>query len=296
MATKRVVVKDCPAKINLFLEILGRRPDGYHDLATVMAPVSVYDTLEVRAGRGFRLEVEGASLPGLNLVEKAYRAAARRAKIPGARVRLVKRIPAGSGLGGGSSDAAAMIEALDELYGLGLDRHAVAAEIGSDLNLFLQRRPALCTGRGERVAPLGFSLPVHAVLVWPGFPLSTADVFRRAREFLTRKPRSVMDFLNIAASRRPGDLGVALFNRLERPAFSLRPELRSWARRLRRWPFRAVRMTGSGSALYGLCRNAGEARALAREVGTAKDAWVAPAGPAAGEDATWKSPRSASSS
>ena len=295
MANPRRVVRDCPAKINLFLEILGRRPDGYHELATVMAPVSVYDTLELRPGRGFRLEVEGAALPGLNTVEKAWRAVAARARIPGARVRLVKRIPAGSGLGGGSSDAAAMIEALDELYGLGLDRHAVAAEIGSDVNLFLGRGPALCTGRGERVAPLAFPLPVHAVLVWTGRPLSTAEVYRGAREFLTPRPRSVMDFLNTAAGRRPGDLGKALFNRLERPAFSLRPDLAALARRLRRRPFQAVRMTGSGSALFGLCRSAAEARTLARDVAGELDAWVAPAGPAAVEDA-WKSPRSASSS
>jgi 4-diphosphocytidyl-2-C-methyl-D-erythritol kinase len=259
-----------------------------------MVPVGVYDVLEVRPARGFRLEIEGARLAGVNTVEKAFRAVARRAKIPGARVRLVKRIPAGSGLGGGSSDAAAMIEGLDELYGLGLDRHAVAAEIGSDVNLFLDRRPALCTGRGERVAPLAFPLPVHAVLVWTGIPLSTADVYRRAREFLTPEPRSVMDFLNKAAKRRPADLGKALFNRLEGPAYSLRPDLAALAQRLRRRPFQAVRMTGSGSALYGLCRTSAEARALARDVAGELDAWVAPAGPAAVED-VWKSPRSASS-
>lgn len=293
MAPRRVV-KDCPAKLNLFLEILGRRPDGYHELSTVMAPVGVYDTLELRPARGFRLEVEGASLPGMNLVEKAYRAVAKRAKIPGARARLLKRIPAGSGLGGGSSDAAATIEALDELYGLGLDRHAVAAEIGSDLNVFLEKRPALCTGRGERVAPLAFPLPVHAVIVWPGFALSTAEVFRRAREFLTPRPRSVMDFLNTAVDGRPEKWGAGLFNRLERPAFALRPDLAVLARRLRAWPFLGVRMTGSGSAIFGLCRDAADARRLSREVRTAVDAWVAPAGPA-GEDAC-RSPRSASSS
>lgn len=295
MAAKpRRVRRDCPAKINLFLELLGRRPDGYHELASVMAPVTVFDSLDVRPARGFRLEVEGASLPGVNTVEKAFRAVARRARIPGARVRLVKRIPAGSGLGGGSSDAAGMIEALDLLYGLGIDRHAAAAEVGSDVNLFLERGPALCTGRGERVAPLAFPLPLHAVLVWPGFSLSTADVYRRAREFLTLRPRSVMDFLNTAAGRRPGELERAVFNRLEKPAFALRPELAVLARRLRRLPFGAVRMTGSGSALFGLCGSAAEARTLARAVARTWDVWVAPVGPATGED-EWRSPRSASS-
>src|SRR6185295_11390869 len=149
----RLVRLRCPAKLNLFLEVLGRRPDGYHELSTVMAPVGIYDTLTVREARRFTLEVDGPPLPGTNTVEKAFRAVQKRRKIPGARVTLVKGIPAGSGTGGGSSDAAGMIEALDALYDLGLDRHEVAAEIGSDVNFFLERGPALCTGRGEKVAP-----------------------------------------------------------------------------------------------------------------------------------------------
>ena len=84
MARPRRVAVDCPAKINLFLEVLGRRPDGYHELATVMVPVGVYDTLEVRPARRFTLEVDGPALPGVNTVEKAFRAVARRARVPGA--------------------------------------------------------------------------------------------------------------------------------------------------------------------------------------------------------------------
>jgi 4-diphosphocytidyl-2-C-methyl-D-erythritol kinase len=144
----------CPAKLNLFLEVLGRRPDGYHELSTVMAPIDLYDTLEVTEAKRFALEVDGPPLPGINTFEKAYRAVAARRRIPGVRARLKKGIPAGSGMGGGSSDGAAMIEALDSLFDLGLDRHEVASEIGSDVNFFLERGPALCTGRGEKVAPL----------------------------------------------------------------------------------------------------------------------------------------------
>src|SRR5204863_5070092 len=119
---------------------------------------------------------------------KAYRAVAARRRIPGVRARLVKRIPAGSGMGGGSSDAAAMIEALDALFDLGLDRHDVAASIGSDVNFFLERGPALCTGRAEKVAPIRSGPELHAVVLWPGFSLSTAAVYKRVRDFLTPSP------------------------------------------------------------------------------------------------------------
>jgi 4-diphosphocytidyl-2-C-methyl-D-erythritol kinase len=292
----RRVEVDCPAKLNLFLEILGRRPDGYHELSTVMVPVDVRDTLEVRPARRFSLEVEGASLPGMNTVEKAFRAAARRARLPGARVRLVKRVPAGSGLGGGSSDAAAMLLALEELYRAGIDLDAAAAEVGSDVNFFLRPRAALCTGRGEKVHPLGFPLRAHAVIVWPGFPLSTAEVYRRAKDFLTPRPRSVMNFLNTAARGGPGGLGRALFNRLEAPARALRPELDHLLKRLGRLPFLAVRMTGSGSAVYGLCASREQARSMAREVArSGVRGWIAAAGTPPRE-AVWRSPRSASSS
>lgn len=256
----------CPAKLNLFLEVLGRRPDGYHDLSTVMLPIDLFDTLEVTEARRFSLEVEGPPLPGTNTVEKAYRAVAKRRKIPGVRARLAKGIPAGSGMGGGSSDAAAMIEALDQLFDLGLDRGEVAAEIGSDVNFFLERGPALCTGRGERVAPIASRRRIHAVVVWPGYSLSTADVYRHVRQFLTPKPRDVMNFLNKFDQGGTGSLGRALFNRLESAAFDLRPELGRARRMLARFPFAGTRMTGSGSALYGLCSSRAEAERLAQKI------------------------------
>ncbi|HXX93010.1 MAG TPA: 4-(cytidine 5'-diphospho)-2-C-methyl-D-erythritol kinase [Planctomycetota bacterium] len=292
---KRVLAR-CPAKLNLFLEVLGRRPDGYHDLSTVMVPIDLFDTLEVREARRFELEVEGPPLPGTNTVEKAYRAVARRRKIPGVRARLKKGIPAGSGMGGGSSDGAAMIEALDTLFDLGLDRHAVAAEIGSDVNFFLERGAALCTGRGEKVAPLASETRVHVVVAWPGFSLSTAEVYTRVREFLTRTPRDVIDFLNTYDRGGPGTLGRALFNRLESAAFDLHPKLGQARRALARLPFAGARMTGSGSALYGLCASRREAERLARKVREmGSHPFVAAASSLAGER-SWKSARSASSS
>lgn len=288
------LVLECPAKLNLFLEVLGRRPDGYHDLATVMVPIDLADTIEVREARRFTLEIEGADLPGVNTVARAWRAVRRRRRVPGARVRLVKRIPAGSGLGGGSSDAAAALAAFDRLFDLGLDLDAAAAEIGSDVNFFLQRGPALCTGRGEAVAPLAAPRTVHAVVFWPGFPLSTADVYRRMREFLTPDPRDVRDFLNRYASGELRALGRALFNRLEAPAFAIRPELAALRRRLARLPFAGVRMSGSGSAIFGLCASRAEAERLARRIGE-ETAGFAAAVSALPRGMPWKSPKCASS-
>lgn len=284
----------CPAKLNLFLEILGKRPDGYHELSTVMAPVSLYDTLTLRESKTFALEVDGPPLPGTNTVEKAYRAVAKRRKIPGVTARLVKGIPAGSGMGGGSSDAAAMIEGLDRLFDLGLDRHAVAAEIGSDVNFFLERGPALCTGRGEKVAPIKAGPELHAVILWPGFSLSTAAVYGRVREFLTPTPRPVIDFLNSFAREGPRGLEAELFNRLEDAAFALHPELEALRRRLAGLLPNGARMTGSGSALYGLCGSAAESQRLVRKVRGELSGFVA-AARVLGREVSWRSRKSASS-
>ena len=284
----------CPAKLNLFLEVLGRRPDGYHELSTVMAPVEIYDTLTVREAKSFVLEVEGPPLPGTNTVEKAYRAVAKRRKIPGVRATLAKGIPAGSGMGGGSSDAAAMIEALDTLFDLGLDLHEVAAEVGSDVNFFLERGPALCTGRGEKVAPIASGPELHAVILWPGFSLSTAAVYARVRDFLTPAPRTVIDFLNSFGREGPEGLEKVLFNRLESAAFSLHPELAALRTRLSEGLPCGARMTGSGSALYGLCASGAEARRLAQRVRREFAGFVAPAGVITREVA-WRSRKSGSS-
>jgi 4-diphosphocytidyl-2-C-methyl-D-erythritol kinase len=284
----------CPAKLNLFLEVLGRRPDGYHDLATVMVPVGLFDVLSVQEARSFRLEVDGPPLPGTNTVEKAYRVVARRRPLPGVRVQLRKGIPAGSGMGGGSSDAAAMIEALDSLFDLGLDLHEVAREVGSDVNFFLERGAALCTGRGEKVAPIPSGPDLHAVIFWPGFPLSTAAVYAKVRDFLTPSPRPVIDFLNSFGRGGPGRLAGVLFNRLEAAAFALHPELSALRTRFAELLPHGARMTGSGSALYGLCGSGEEARRLARRVRRELAGFVA-ASPVLTREVSWRSRKSASS-
>src|SRR5438270_3967148 len=156
------LVVAAPAKLNLFLEVRGKRPDGFHDLETLMVAVDLFDTVELAPGPAGRITIE-CDPPGLptgpdNLAYKAADALRRHANRPdlGAAVRLVKRIPAQAGLAGGSSDAAATITGLNRVWELNLsppDLAAVAAEVGSDVAFFLGGPSAWCTGRGELVTP-----------------------------------------------------------------------------------------------------------------------------------------------
>ena len=226
------IVRFCPAKINLFLEVQGKRSDGYHEIVTVMVPIDFGDTLTVRRSRGLRLRVEGAAPIRDNLVLRAYDALDLRR---GADFVLQKRVPIGSGLGGGSSDAAAALLALNKLYDLRLSReelHLAAAKVGSDVPFFLYGQPALCTGRGEVVTPLP-PRTMHFELRLPPFGISTAAVYSR----VSPSPvRSVHDFFR---TWKP-------FNRLEEPALRVCPDLKEWLRP----PWR---MSGSGSTLYRVC-------------------------------------------
>jgi len=251
--------KECPAKLNLFLELPGLRPDGFHEIVTLMVPIDLCDSLEVEPARRFSLEVEGAVLEGRNTVEKAIDAVARRRSVPPVRVRLVKRIPAGSGLGGGSSDAAGTIEALDELFDLGLDRSEAGAEVGSDVNFFFAHGPALCTGRGEIVHLLTVRRRLGLALLVPPFSHPTKEVYAVHRRLdLTGKVRNVNQILNSYVSGSVADLEKAMFNRLEEAACVLHPEMREWLARL--GP--GARMSGSGSAVFRLVPDGGAAREL----------------------------------
>ncbi len=180
-----------PAKINLFLRVVGRRPDGYHDIESVMQMVGLYDDVSVRPRRrGFEIRVQGADLPSGsgNLVYDAAVAFAKQAGVTaGASIRLIKHIPIGAGLGGGSSDAAATLIALNRLWELRWPRSRLAevgAVLGSDVPFFFQGPTAWVTGRGERVRRIarprlaGEPRPsAWAVLVNPGFPVSTRWAF-----------------------------------------------------------------------------------------------------------------------
>jgi 4-diphosphocytidyl-2-C-methyl-D-erythritol kinase len=266
-----------PAKVNLFLEVRGRRPDGYHEVATLMVPVGLYDTLELAddpAGAD-RLECD---LPGLdtgpdNLVRRAVDLVRRRTgRFGGVAVRLHKGIPTAAGLAGGSSDAAATLAGLNRLWRLGWDGAELAragAELGSDVPFFFAAGAAWCTGRGEHVEPLPLGRPLDFVLATPAEGLSTARVFAAVE-----LPDRPLDGEDVRRAARAGDvegLGRRLFNRLQPPAERLCPAVAELSRRLAGEGPAGVCLSGSGSTVFALCRGPDEALRVARALRPPQD-------------------------
>jgi 4-diphosphocytidyl-2-C-methyl-D-erythritol kinase len=256
------LVVAAPAKLNLSLEILRKRPDGYHDLESLMVAVDLFDTLELRATADgqITLACEPATLSAGpdNLVHKAAVALRNYAKRPqlGAAIRLTKRIPTQAGLGGGSSDAAAALAGLNQIWKLGLTREellGIAASIGSDVAFFLTLPAAWCTGRGEVVTPESPAGGFHFVLVCPPVGLGTAGVYGRLAVSKEPVPGNA-----VRSAFRSGDaeaLGRAIFNRLEEPAFVLEPLVGRIRRRLASLAACGAMMSGSGSAVFAVCRD-----------------------------------------
>jgi len=260
----------CPAKINLFLEVLGKREDGTHEIATIMVPLDVGDRLLVRKSRSLRLEVvppHAAPVRG-NTVLRAFEALRSRTKLRGgAHFVLRKKIPPGSGLGAGSSDAAAALLALHALYDLRVPPEILrlaAQDVGSDVPFFLQNGPALVTGRGERVLPLPARSALHFAILLPRLPLETRAVYGfLASRSLPRPPADVSAFLRIWT--RPGVAALIprLYNALEPAASALAPalpRLRSAVHALGM----PCRMSGSGSSHFVLFPSRNEAERRAR--------------------------------
>jgi 4-diphosphocytidyl-2-C-methyl-D-erythritol kinase len=284
-----------PAKVNVYLAVRGRRGDGYHSIDTVMLPVSLEDRLKARrAGNGLGLRVSGAPGAPADATNTVWRAAQalRRAggaagAAWGARLDLVKRIPAGAGLGGGSADAAAALVALNRLWGCRFrarDLHRLAASVGSDVPFFLGRGPARATGRGERIAPVACRRPFHLVLVYPERAVSTREVYEalglRRGERRHGAGEGIGRMRAALRSGDPGALGACLRNDLEEAALRVAPSLRACRRAMERLPFLGVGMSGSGSAYFGVCRDRAAAVALARRAsaGGIGRAWAVVAG------------------
>jgi 4-diphosphocytidyl-2-C-methyl-D-erythritol kinase len=247
------------AKINLGLRILAERPDGYHEIRTIYQTIALHDRLEIslrKAGQGIRFECDNPEIPsgGENLV---YRACDlwRRARgfRGGVRVRLEKMIPAGSGLGGASSDAAATLEGLERLTGEKLPprlRFSLAAQLGSDVPLFLLGGRVLGCGRGEEVYPLPDLPPRKCLVVFPGFPISTAEAYREAGLRLTSQGK-VRSIDNVGAwPQFPLMNWGPAENDFERVVFAKWPELARLKRHLIRAGAEIASLTGSGSAVY----------------------------------------------
>jgi len=270
MTVRRVRAKGC-AKVNWVLEVLQRRPDGYHEVRTVMQTIDLYDELELQPAGELCLDEEGEGLPSPaeNLVMKAAHLLRERADgLPGARIRLSKAIPVAAGLGGGSSDAAAALRGLNALWGLGLDQEAladIAARLGSDVPFFLYGGTALAEGCGESITPLPDAPPQELVIALPA--LTLADKTRRMYSLLTPADHtdgSVAGHLADAIRQGRPVADERLFNAFDGPAFRAFPELERLRRALLAAGARSVHLAGSGPALFALVDNATERERLAR--------------------------------
>lgn len=257
-----------PAKVNLTLQVLGRRPDGFHELSSLFVPVALYDRLRVRVG-GRRIVVRVPGHPELsgpsNLCAKAAEAFARETGLPaGVDVLLEKRIPVAAGLGGGSSDAAAVLRCLSRAHGLRVSDprvRAAALSVGSDVPFFLRSRPALARGRGEELSPAPALPPLWLVIARPPFGISAAEAYR-----LLAARRKGRRFAEVTLPGRFGDAGAvaaALRNDLEAPVAARYPELARLRRALLAAGALGARMSGSGSCLFGVVPSAGAARRCA---------------------------------
>jgi len=274
----RTITAPSYAKLNVYLEVLARRPDGYHELETVMLKAQLSDQLEFAATASGVINLEvidlteghtGAQVPtdDRNLVVQIARALQQRTGCRlGCDIRLEKRIPPQSGLGGGSSNAATTIRSLNQLWNLQLPDtilHEVAAAHGSDINFLLSdERAALCRGRGERVEPIEIPRSQFFVATRPVTGNSTADVFRRVQ--LPDSPESPERTLAWLRSDKPTE--PYCFNRLTQAASDLNQDMARMIESLRQATGRHVQMSGSGSTVFVSAKDANDAEQLAEAV------------------------------
>jgi 4-diphosphocytidyl-2-C-methyl-D-erythritol kinase len=252
-------------KINLHMEVLRRRPDGYHEVETVLQNVGLYDTLHfVPRPRGLSLLCDTPGIPtdDTNLCLRAAAALMRVAGLDapprGVRIDLYKRIPSAAGFGGGSADAAATLIGLDEFWGLHLGQEelaAAAAEVGSDVPFCLRGGTMLARGRGERLTPLPPLRPTTFLLVFPGIPVAAAWAYENLRMGLTRRAHTLnMDQLKTILARYP-DGAQGLYNRLQDAVCPAHPVVAEITSALLRNGAVVALMSGSGSGIFAAFRN-----------------------------------------
>jgi 4-diphosphocytidyl-2-C-methyl-D-erythritol kinase len=266
-----------PAKVNLCLHVLGRRGDGYHDLAMLMQRVALYDRLTIELAAGDRVTVV---CPGCELADNQSNIAEHAARLLLAHaglqrdvsIRIAKQIPVAAGLGGGSSDAAAVLLALDELLALELPRAELlqlGVQLGADVPFFLYGQTAWATGIGERLQPWPGLPPVVLVLVNPGIAVSTAEVFQNLRlthsgaiARIPRFPEGMSDLVRL------------LHNDLEVVTCQRHPVITTIKERLVACGANGALMSGSGPTVFGLFEDRSAAEQVVRTLSAETDWWV----------------------
>jgi len=267
--------KKSPCKVNLLLNILGKRPDGFHELETVMHPLNLFDEIRFeRGGDGIQLTCNEPALPvdSKNLVYRAAEAFFKLHNVrAGIRLHLEKKIPLEAGLGGGSGNAATTLLGMNEIFGSPLPGpalFALAAALGSDVPFFLQNQPALATGRGEKIRPLDHFPALRGkafLLIHPGFGISTPWAYQNLARFpeaLNGRPDRAQ---KLVAKLQAGDLRAAsaeFYNSLEAPALEKYPVLALFQEFLRANGALAALMSGSGSTTFAIVDNVDAAESL----------------------------------
>ena len=271
--------KNSPCKVNLLLNILGKRPDGFHELETIMQPVNLCDRLMfTRAGSTLQLTCSEPTLStdSSNLVHRAAAAFLQQAGIKdGLRIHLEKKIPMAAGLGGGSGNAATTLLALNELFAAPLtlaQLDAIAASLGSDIPFFLQDKPALAIGRGEKVtslAPFPALRGAAFLLIHPGFGISTAWAYKELARFpaaLNGRPGRAEKLVSLLNTADLAVAGAEFYNSLEAPALDKYPLLSLYQEFLRANGAAAALMSGSGSTTFAIVRTEDAARRLEQQI------------------------------
>lgn len=253
-----------PAKLNIRLKVTGRRPDGYHELVSIMVPVDLFDLLEITAtpGRNADLACSGLPVPRdeTNLVSRAAGAFfSRTGREQGLFIRLVKNIPVAAGMGGGSSDAAATLLSLNEMWGHPLSLkalHEIAAGLGADVPFFLYCRPSLATGIGDLLEPLPNWPKRWYVVVAPRLHISTSWAFQNLKLELTA---GEYDYIKKYLVENPEAISPILENDLEKVTSASFPMIGAIKRQLLDAGAEGAMMTGSGPTVFGVFRSSGEA-------------------------------------
>jgi 4-diphosphocytidyl-2-C-methyl-D-erythritol kinase len=272
--TSDTAAVSAPAKINLCLQVVGRRDDGYHLLDSTVAPISLFDQLVIRAtsagapGVALRCTPADAAPPGdENLAVRAAMRFMQRADVDASvSIELTKGIPAGAGLGGGSSDAAAVLRSLNRLFGEPLSQPELmetALALGADVPLFVFGRPARMRGVGETLEPWSDAPRLPIVVAFDGHALGTREVYAAYDDLLTTAGTA-------STIRAPAPdlepLHKMLQNDLEAAAFHIHPALQSLKKQLCSLGAEGVAMTGSGAAIFGIWKRWDDARAAAEQL------------------------------
>lgn len=250
-----------PAKINLGLRITGKRPDGYHTLESLFIPINLRDLIEItyphekdeilfvgKYGRDIS-EKSNTLIKALHLIKKKYK------NIPPLKIKVTKNIPHGSGLGGGSSDAANFIDFLNKEFSLKIPFNELiklGMQIGADVPFFFYHSPAYVQGIGEVITPIKFPFSFYVYLFYPNISISTAIVYKKFDLNLTQYQKNIIldPLLRLPSSVK--EFGGSYHNDLEGVVLDLEPRMRELRRRIEDIGFDFIQMTGSGSTFYGL--------------------------------------------